>query len=107
MFNTIIQFFSYRNIRLFSYIFIYIVIFSVDKKDSHLNVNVTAVEEFIARNNDLFNIESIEERRACIYDLKAFLVDKLFMKKWPSFKDDLIKSPSRTLDCLGLSIHKV
>ncbi|KAL0269654.1 UNVERIFIED_CONTAM: hypothetical protein PYX00_007309 [Menopon gallinae] len=68
---------------------------------------VQAAEEYITRNQSLFNLGTIEEARSFSLDLKLLNEDEIFKNNWSDFDVDLYNQPVHTLNCIGLAMHKI
>ncbi|XP_059471137.1 DNA helicase MCM8 [Neocloeon triangulifer] len=77
------------------------------KEGSPTVVKVRAVEGFISRHPELVKTSEVKDRRAFPVDLKVLMSDDVFMDSWPDFANELIDSPEKTLNILGLAMHQV
>jgi len=68
------------------------------------------MEGFIGRHKELSSLctmANFEVGMSFDIDICELYNDTEFMKEWPNFKDEIYENPTKTLNCIKLSIHQV
>lgn len=83
-----------------------LVIRLVYSADSSIAIKTKAMEAHIERQLSRYDLSRVRQCLWYALALQSLQNDDTFMRRWPSFSQDLVEQPEEALGCLGLAMHQ-